>query len=55
MVAVERPDMPSLIRTTFPAPARDRCWSAMKESTSFAVTSAGSLPTNPKKTFRSWA
>jgi len=55
IVAADRPDMPSLIRTTLSTPARDRCWLAMKDNTSFGVTSTGSLPTNPKKTFRSWA
>ena len=54
-MAADSPDMPSLIRTTLPAPARDRCWVVMKDNTSFGVTSEGSLSTIPKKTFRSWA
>ncbi len=55
MVEVDNPDSPSEIRTTFSAPLLGRRWAVTKRSTSFGVTSAGSLPTTPKNTLRSWA
>jgi hypothetical protein len=54
-VAGDSPAPPSLIRTTLPALALDLCWLAMKDSTSLGMTSDGSILTNPKKTYRSWA
>ena len=51
MVRAESPVSPSARRAAFPPYAGSR-WTAMKSSTSFLVTSMGSLPIVVKKTFR---
>lgn len=47
----DKPDSPSLIRTTVRSPR----WSATKANMSAATTSTGSLSMTVKNTFRSWA
>jgi hypothetical protein len=53
-VRAASPASPSSIRTTF-SPRRGARCSAKNANTSAAVTSAGSLPTTSKNTFRSYA
>jgi hypothetical protein len=55
IVAADNPADPSVIRTTFSTPTRPRRCSVMNPITSREVTSAGSLATTVKKTFRSCA
>ena len=52
IVRADNPASPSSIRTT-DTPRRGRRWDPMNPSTSASLTSAGSLPTTAKKTFRS--
>jgi di/tricarboxylate transporter len=54
IVRAASPASPSASRTT-PAPRRGARCAVMKASTSAVVTSAGSLATTPKNTFRSKA
>jgi hypothetical protein len=55
IVAVDNPEPPSEIRTTFSAPGRGRRCAVTNPITSAARTSNGSLPTTPKNVFRSCA
>jgi hypothetical protein len=50
-VRADKPDSPSLIRTTVRSPR----WSATKSKMSAAATSTGSLSMTVKNVFRSWA
>jgi hypothetical protein len=52
IVRADNPASPSSIRTT-PTPRRGCRWDRMNDTTSASVTSAGSLPTTLKNTFRS--